>query len=77
MHWILWVQLLLPITLVLSLEVFNKMQVAPKASFEKQQGTSGKNAKRMRKAMQQLEQEENAPKKAKTYTSAEIAEGVK
>lgn len=38
---------------------------------------SGKNAKRMRKALQQLEQEETAPKKAKIFSPAEIAEGIK
>ena len=40
-------------------------------------GLTGKNAKKMRKAMEQLTQEENAPKKVRTLSPAEVAEGIK
>lgn len=53
------------------------MQVVGNTDVHRPNGMSGKNAKRMRKAMQQLEQEEAAPKKARTFSPAEIAEGVK
>ena len=56
---------------------FFSLQVPGNSSAGKPNGMSGKNAKRMRKAMQQLEEEEAAPKKAKIFSPAEIAEGVK
>jgi len=40
-------------------------------------GMSGKNAKKMRKALQQLAEEEAAPKRVRVLTPAEVAEGVK
>ena len=53
------------------------MQTPSNPDVQRLNGVSGKNAKRMRKALQQLEQEEAAPKKARIFSPAEMAEGIK